>query len=72
MNALQKESVEEFARKAAELGPVMYFIDTVAQLVATSDEITDAASFMHGEHAKFITGTDLLIDGGVIASICTG
>lgn len=28
--------------------------------------------FLLGEHAKFITGTDLLIDGGVIASIRTG
>ena len=28
VNALQKESVEAFAKKAAELGPVMYFIDT--------------------------------------------
>ena len=28
VNALQKESVEALARKAAELGPVMYFIDT--------------------------------------------
>ena len=25
-----------------------------------------------GEHAKFIIGTDLLIDGGVIAAIRTG
>ena len=25
-----------------------------------------------GEHAKFITGTGLLIDGGVIAAIRTG
>ena len=25
-----------------------------------------------GEHAGFITGTDLLIDGGVIAAIRTG
>ena len=28
VNALQKESVEAFAKKASELGPVMYFIDT--------------------------------------------
>ena len=28
VNALKKDSVEAFARKAAELGPVMYFIDT--------------------------------------------
>ena len=40
--------------------------------VASSDEIADAAAFLLGEHASFITGTDLLIDGGVIASIRTG
>ena len=28
VNALQKDSIEAFAKKAAELGPVMYFIDT--------------------------------------------
>ena len=28
VNALKKESVKAFAKKAAELGPVMYFIDT--------------------------------------------
>lgn len=28
VNALEKNSVEAFARKAASLGPVMYFIDT--------------------------------------------
>ena len=45
---------------------------SAAQRVATSDEIADAAAFLLGEHASFITGTDLLIDGGVIASIRTG
>ena len=35
-------------------------------------EIAEASAFLLGEHAKFITGTDLLIDGGVIASIRTG
>ena len=28
VNALEKDSVEAFAQKAASLGPVMYFIDT--------------------------------------------
>ena len=28
VNALKKESVEAFAKKADELGPVMYFIDS--------------------------------------------
>ena len=45
---------------------------SAAQRAATSDEIADAAAFLLGEHARFITGTDLLIDGGVIASIRTG
>ena len=48
-------------------------IDTsAARRVATSDEIADAAAFLLGEHASFINGIDLLIDGGVIASIRTG
>ena len=45
---------------------------SAAQRVGTSDEIAEVAAFLLGEHAKFITGTDLLIDGGVIASIRAG
>ena len=45
---------------------------SAARRVATSDEIADAAAFLLGEHATFINGTDLLIDGGVIPSIRTG
>lgn len=45
---------------------------SAVQRTGTSDEIAEAAAFLLGEHAKFITGTDLLIDGGVIASIRTG
>ena len=48
-------------------------IDTSpAKRTGTSDEIADAAAFLLGEHAGFITGIDLLIDGGVIASINAG
>ena len=43
-----------------------------AERTGTSDEIAEAGAFLLGEHAKFITGTDLLIDGGVIAAIRTG
>lgn len=45
---------------------------SAAQRTGTSDEIAEAAAFLLGEHAKFITGTDLLIDGGVIAAIRMG
>ena len=38
----------------------------------TSDEIAAAGAFLLGPDAGFITGTDLLIDGGVIASLKSG
>lgn len=43
-----------------------------ARRVGTSDEIAEAGAFLLGEHAGFITGTDLLIDGGVIAAMNSG
>lgn len=50
-----------------------HMLDTsAAERSGTSDEIAEAAAFLLGEHAGFITGTDLLIDGGVIAAIRTG
>ena len=45
---------------------------SAARRVASSDEIADAAAFLLGEHAQFVNGIDLLIDGGVIAAIRTG
>ena len=45
---------------------------TVPDTERAPDEIAEAGAFLLGEHAGFITGTDLLIDGGVIASIRTG
>ena len=38
----------------------------------TIDEIAAAGAFLLGPDAGFITGTDLLIDGGVIASMRAG
>lgn len=45
---------------------------SAARRVASSDEIADVAAFLLGEHAQFVNGIDLLIDGGVIAAIRTG
>lgn len=45
---------------------------SAAMRTGTSEEIADAAAFLLGEHSIFITGTDLLIDGGVMAAIRTG
>ncbi|MCJ7711999.1 MAG: SDR family oxidoreductase [Chloroflexi bacterium] len=39
--------------------------------VGTPDDIADAAAFLLGPTASFITGADLLVDGGVVAAIRT-
>jgi NAD(P)-dependent dehydrogenase (short-subunit alcohol dehydrogenase family) len=40
--------------------------------IGTVDEIATAAAFLLGPDASFITGADLLIDGGVIAALRAG
>lgn len=45
---------------------------SAAGRVGTPDEIGATAAFLMGRDGSFITGTDLLIDGGVIASIAGG
>jgi NAD(P)-dependent dehydrogenase (short-subunit alcohol dehydrogenase family) len=59
---------------ASEGGPVYRsMIDTsAAGRVGTTDEIASAAAFLLGADAGFITGSDLLIDGGVIAALRSG
>ena len=46
--------------------------NSAAERTGSIDEIAEAGAFLLGEHAGFVTGTDLLIDGGVIASIRSG
>lgn len=43
-----------------------------ARRVGTSEEIARAGEFLLSDNSSFITGIDLLIDGGVIASINSG
>ena len=38
----------------------------------TPDDIASATAFLLGPDASFITGTDLLVDGGVIAAVKAG
>lgn len=38
----------------------------------TPEEIAQATSFLLGSNASFITGTDLLVDGGVVAAVKAG
>ena len=58
---------------AAAGGNYQQMVDSsAAERCGTSEEIGEAGAFLLGEHAGFITGTDLLIDGGVIAAIRMG
>ncbi len=61
---------DEFA--AAGEGYQRMIDASAAERSGTSDEIAEAGAFLLGEHAGFITGTDLLIDGGTIAAVRTG
>lgn len=45
---------------------------SAAGRVGTTDEIAAAAAFLLGPDGAFVTGADLLIDGGVIAGIKAG
>jgi NAD(P)-dependent dehydrogenase (short-subunit alcohol dehydrogenase family) len=40
--------------------------------LGTPDDIAAAADFLLSSAASFITGTDLLVDGGVVAAVRTG
>jgi NAD(P)-dependent dehydrogenase (short-subunit alcohol dehydrogenase family) len=40
--------------------------------LGTPDDIADAVEFLTGPHSTFITGTDLLVDGGVVAALLSG
>jgi NAD(P)-dependent dehydrogenase (short-subunit alcohol dehydrogenase family) len=40
--------------------------------VGTHDDIAAAADFLLSPAASFITGIDLLVDGGVVAAVRTG
>ena len=40
--------------------------------LGTTHDVADAVAFLFGPESTFVTGTDLLVDGGVVASIRTG
>jgi NAD(P)-dependent dehydrogenase (short-subunit alcohol dehydrogenase family) len=40
--------------------------------LGTPSDITDSVTFLLGPRASFITGIDLLTDGGTVAAVLTG
>jgi len=59
---------------ASEIGHVYQAMveASAVKRMAPPDEIASAAAFLLGPDAGFITGSDLLIDGGVIAAMRAG
>jgi NAD(P)-dependent dehydrogenase (short-subunit alcohol dehydrogenase family) len=45
---------------------------SAAGRLGTAEDIAAAADFLTGPHATFITGTDLLVDGGLVAALRNG
>ena len=40
--------------------------------IGTPEDIAAAATFLLGSEASYITGADLLVDGGVVAAVAVG
>lgn len=61
------------AELAGPNGDIMREMITASPMnrLGTAHDIAAAVEFLTGPHATFITGTDLLVDGGVVASILT-
>ena len=58
----------------SEVGPIMRAMisSSATGRLGTPDDIAAAAAFLLGPDASFITGTDLLVDGGVVAAVRSG
>jgi NAD(P)-dependent dehydrogenase (short-subunit alcohol dehydrogenase family) len=59
---------------ASESGPIYRAMieASPSKRMASADEVASAAAYLMGPEASFITGSDLLIDGGVIAAMRGG
>lgn len=58
----------------SEVGPFMRAMVSASATgrIGTPDDIAAAAAFLLGPDASFVTGTDLLVDGGVVAAVRAG
>ncbi|MFJ1747298.1 SDR family oxidoreductase [Streptomyces sp. NPDC088116] len=62
---------QELAGEAGQQMRAMVGASATGRL-GTPNDIADAAAFLLGPNATFITGTDLLVDGGTVAAVHSG
>jgi NAD(P)-dependent dehydrogenase (short-subunit alcohol dehydrogenase family) len=62
---------QELTSESGELMRTMVEVSATGRL-GTPDDIAAATAFLLGPDASFITGTDLLVDGGVVAGVRSG
>lgn len=59
---------QELAGESGEQMRAMVAMSATKRL-GTPDDIAAAAAFLLGPQASFVTGTDLLVDGGAVAAV---
>jgi NAD(P)-dependent dehydrogenase (short-subunit alcohol dehydrogenase family) len=52
--------------------PSLRWAASPAKSMASADEVASVAAFLLGPEARLITGSDILMDGGVIAAMRGG
>jgi NAD(P)-dependent dehydrogenase (short-subunit alcohol dehydrogenase family) len=77
INSISPGVIATAMGRAELAGPSGEFMDLMVRSSGTgrlgpADDITPATDFLLSQAASFITGTDLLVDGGVVAALQTG
>ena len=77
INAISPGVIDTSMGQAELAGPSGDFMRTLVEAsgaghLGTPDDIAAATEFLLGPHASFITGADLLVDGGVVAAVRSG
>jgi NAD(P)-dependent dehydrogenase (short-subunit alcohol dehydrogenase family) len=62
---------EELAGDSGDFMRAMVAASGLKRL-GTADDIAAVAAFLLGPEAAYVTGTDVLVDGGVVAAVRSG